>query len=83
LFYGFCCIVGVVRFVSDIFTAPQKKLRNPTKNRPLAGRCKMWLGAACSYRHENPTEFKNLSIVCEVILRDCRKASDMLIANNV
>jgi hypothetical protein len=26
LFYGFCCIVGVVRFVSDIFTAPQKNL---------------------------------------------------------
>ena len=30
-----------------------------------------WLGSACSYRHENPTEFANISRLCEIFLKDC------------
>ena len=30
----------------------------------------MWLGVACSYRDENPTEFEHLSTLCEIFLRD-------------
>jgi hypothetical protein len=29
----------------------------------------MWLGAACSYRHENPTEFEHLGILAEIFLK--------------
>ena len=32
--------------------------------------CLSWLGAACSYRHENPTEFDRLSTLCEIFLCD-------------
>ena len=30
----------------------------------------MWLGAACSYRHENPTEFDRLGILTEIFLKN-------------
>ena len=30
----------------------------------------MWLGAACSYRHENPTEFEHLGTVAEIFLQN-------------
>jgi hypothetical protein len=51
-----------------------KKLGNPKKNRPLTGLCKMWLGAACSYRRENPTEFTAIARLCEVFLKDYANA---------
>ena len=34
----------------------------------------MWLGAACSYRHENPTEFTIITRVCEIFLKDYANA---------
>lgn len=52
-----------------------KKPRLPKKNRPFYGRCKMWLGAACSYRHENPTEFTTIARLCEIFLKDYTNAS--------
>lgn len=30
----------------------------------------MWLGAACSYRHENPNEFERLGRVAEMSLQN-------------
>ena len=30
----------------------------------------MWLGAACLYRHENPTEFEQLGTVAEIFLQN-------------
>ena len=30
----------------------------------------MWLGAACSYRHEKPTDFERLGTVAEIFLKN-------------
>ena len=47
-----------------------KKLGNPKKNRPLAGRCKMWLDITHAYRVENPDDFISLGRVCEIFLNN-------------
>ena len=36
--------------------------------------CLSWLGAACSYRHENPTEFTTITRLCEIFLKDYANA---------
>ena len=36
--------------------------------------CLSWLGAACSYRHENPTEFTTTARLCEIFLKDYTNA---------
>ena len=30
----------------------------------------MWLGAACSYRHEKPTKFEHLGMLAEIFLKN-------------
>ena len=34
----------------------------------------LWLGAACSYRHENPTEFTTITRLCKFFLKDSANA---------
>ncbi|MBP3340365.1 MAG: hypothetical protein J6L47_01725, partial [Alphaproteobacteria bacterium] len=45
-----------------------------TKNRKIHILRKFWLGAACSYRHENPTEFTAITRLCEIFLKDYTNA---------
>ncbi|MFQ6744694.1 MAG: hypothetical protein ACLRFN_01810, partial [Alphaproteobacteria bacterium] len=58
----------------NLYCRTVKRLGNPKKNRPLTGRCKKWLGAACLYRHENATEFTAITRLCEIFLKDYTNA---------